>query len=228
MNQEKRTVENLARRYLMCACGIVIMALGVALSIRAGLGISPISCVPYALNRVSDALTVGQYTIAMHVVFVLLQIALLRRRFPPYQLLQLAVAVLMGVAVDGWLAVVVNLQPGSYGVRAALCLFSLVVVAFGMYLEVRADVLMVAGEGLDKAVAIVGHTEFGTAKVAVDCLLVAAAAAIALLGLHKIVGIREGTVAAALLVGTLIRFFQRHLHFADRFVGNPAPEKAGT
>lgn len=225
MNREKRTVGNYVRRYLMCVCGIVIMALGITFSIQAGLGISPISCVPYALNCVNDVLTVGQYTIVLHVVFVLTQIILLRRRFPPYQLLQIAVAVVLGVTVDGWMLLLAWLQPGAYWARAGLCLLSIVVIAFGMYLEVRADVLMVAGEGLDKAVAIVGRMEFGTAKVLVDCILVASAAAIALLGIHKVVGIREGTVASALLVGTLIRFFQRHLRFADRFVGNPAPEQ---
>ena len=221
MAQQKRTVENYIRRYFMCACGVIIMALGVALSIRAGLGISPISCLPYALSCVQDALTVGQYTMIVLISMVGLQMLILRRSFPPYQVLQVAVAILMGSAVDMWLAALAGLSPTAYGFRAVVCLAGVVALAFGMFLEVQAGVLVVPAEGLVRTIAQVTHQEFGYVKVGLDCVLVASSAAIVLIGTHHITGIREGTVAAAVFVGLLIRFFQRHLPFADRFVGNP-------
>lgn len=62
------------------------MAFGVAFSIRADLGTSPISSVPYVISLIAPV-TVGTATIAMHAVFVLLQILLLRRQFALLQLL---------------------------------------------------------------------------------------------------------------------------------------------
>lgn len=220
MAQQKRTVENYIRRYFMCACGVIIMALGVALSIRAGLGNSPISCLPYALNQVNGFFSVGQYTMLVLSLMVGLQMFILRRSFPPYQVLQVAVAVLMGAAVDLWLALLEGLRPALYGGRAAVCLAGIVILAFGMFLEVQAGVLVVPAEGLVKTIARVRRREFGPVKIGLDCILVASSATIVLIGTHRLAGIREGTVAAALLVGLLIRFFQRHFDFADRFVGN--------
>ena len=67
--------------------GLFVMALGIAFTLHADLGITPISCPPYVLS-LGLRPTVGQFTIAMHVVFVLLQLAILRKDFPAVQFLQ--------------------------------------------------------------------------------------------------------------------------------------------
>ena len=56
---------NLLKRYIILLAGLSIMAFGVAFSIKAGLGTSPISSVPYVVSLFSN-LTVGTATIAMH------------------------------------------------------------------------------------------------------------------------------------------------------------------
>ena len=75
------------------------MAFGVAFSIKASLGTSPISSVPYVVSLFAP-LTVGTATIVMHCVFILLQILILRRQYHPIQLMQLPVAVLFGYLTD--------------------------------------------------------------------------------------------------------------------------------
>ena len=67
------------------------MALGVACSIQADLGTSPVSSLPYVLSRITP-LSVGTTTILVNSGLVLLQILILRRRYDPLQLLQLPVA----------------------------------------------------------------------------------------------------------------------------------------
>lgn len=68
------------------------MALGIAFSTKADLGVSPISCVPYVISICPGATwSMGAITFAMHVCFVLAQIALLRRNFRVAQLAQLGV-----------------------------------------------------------------------------------------------------------------------------------------
>ena len=61
------------KRYLLLFLGLSIMAFGVAFSIKAELGTSPISSVPYVVSLFAP-LTVGTATILMHCVFILLQI----------------------------------------------------------------------------------------------------------------------------------------------------------
>lgn len=79
------TIKAVIFRYLLLCVGLAIMALGVAFSIRASLGTSPISSVPYVISLISP-LSVGTATILMHCVFILIQIFILRRR---YELIQL-------------------------------------------------------------------------------------------------------------------------------------------
>ena len=81
------------------------MAAGVAFSVHANLGTSPISSLPYTLSVLVEPLTIGTATICMHVVLILLQILVLRKNYDPFQLVQLPVAIIFGYLTDffNWL-----------------------------------------------------------------------------------------------------------------------------
>ena len=79
------------KRYVMLCVGLLIVAFGVAFSILADLGTSPISCPPYVASMLCP-LTVGEATIVMHCIFILIQMALLRKDYDWVQLMQLPVA----------------------------------------------------------------------------------------------------------------------------------------
>ena len=109
----EKTIKNQWKRYLLLCVGLAIMAFGVAFSIKGGLGTSPISSLPYVISRITP-LTVGTATIAMHVMLILLQILLLRRRYQLIQLLQLPVALLFGMLTDAAVSALRSVVPGSY------------------------------------------------------------------------------------------------------------------
>ena len=69
---------NVAFRYGISTLGLVIVALGVALSIKSNLGTAPPSCPPTIMSLRWSSLSVGTLTWMMHIVFILLQIAILR------------------------------------------------------------------------------------------------------------------------------------------------------
>jgi uncharacterized membrane protein YczE len=89
-------------------------------------------------------------------------------------------------------------------------LLQILLVGIGVSLEVEANFVMVAGEGLVVAICKTFHTKFGTTKVAFDVTLVAFAILLSFLFLGELQGIREGTIAAALFVGQVSRFCIRH------------------
>lgn len=76
------------------------MAFGVSISIRSGLGTTPIPSVPYVYNIVFPKLTVGTLTVLLNVFFVFLQIVILKRDYQIIQLLQIPVVVVFGWFVD--------------------------------------------------------------------------------------------------------------------------------
>ena len=203
MISEKHITHPWTRLLFLCL-GLMIMAFGVAFSIKADLGTSPISSLPYATGEISG-LSVGTTTIIMNFLFVAIQIAILRRNYDPFQLLQLPAAVLFGTAID--LADDL-LQPVTYGIYVQqwlLCLIGILLVALGISVEVMARLVTTAGEGIVLAVCQVVPIRFGNMKVIFDVTLVALSILLALLFLGRLSGVREGTIAAALLVGQVTK-----------------------
>jgi len=218
MIQEKM----LSNRIILMVIGLFIMAFGVALSVKASLGTSPISCIPYVYS-LGFPFSIGVASIVMSVILILLQIAVLQKEYQLIQLLQLPVALLFGFFTDLAMFMLSGLHPSNYLTQWFFCLLSCVVLAFGVFLEVKAKVTYLAGEGLALAIAKAFHLEFGKVKVGLDSSLVAIGIASSFLLLHHLQGIREGTIAAALLVGTIAKFYSKHLVFLDHFLTEKKP-----
>ena len=203
----KPTRQETVRRYGLLGLGLLITAFGIAFSIQAGLGTSPISSLPYVVSLLTP-LSVGTATICLHGVLILLQLLILRRRYDPVQLLQLPVALVFGYLTDLGVWVIQGIPVPSYGVRWLLCLAGVFLVGVGVALEVVAGVVTLAGEGFVLAVCRVTPFPFGNLKVAFDVLLVGVASLLSLLCLHGLYGVREGTLAAALGVGLIAKRLQ--------------------
>lgn len=206
------------RRCLLLVAGLFIMAFGVAFSIKAGLGTSPISSLPYVLSLFTP-LTVGTATIALHVTLILLQILLLRRRYEPVQLLQLPVALVFGGLTDFSVWVLQGVTAPNYAMQWVLCLAGILLVGVGVSFEVAANLVTLAGEGMVLAVCKVFPVPFGNAKISFDVTLVVIASVLSFLFLGGLYGVREGTVAAAFCVGLIARQVNRPMRrFAARFL----------
>ena len=178
------------------------MSFGVAFSIKADLGTSPISSVPYVLSLIMP-ITVGKITIAMHCVFILLQVLILRRNYQFVQLMQLPVAIAFGFMIDFAVWLLDGVHYSSYLMQWLFCIIGIVMVAAGVSMEVTANVVTLAGEGLVLAVCKVAPVKFSSMKVCFDCILVAIAALTGIFIKGKLLGVREGTIAAAMFVGLL-------------------------
>lgn len=185
--------------------GLAIMAFGVGFSIKASLGTSPISSLPYAVS-VFTPLTVGTATIAMHCVFIVLQILILRKNYHPIQLMQLPVAFFFGYLTDFAVWAVQGITCDTYPEQWLICVIGILLVAVGVSLEVKAGVVVLAGEGVVLAICkVLPKIKFGYMKVGFDVTLVVIACILSGVFTGRIQGVREGTVAAALLVGLIAK-----------------------
>lgn len=202
-------------RSLILILGVSSMSVGIACSIKSGLGVTPISSLPYAVSLISG-LTVGEVTWLMNFCFVALQIAILRRRYHLMQLFQIPVVVIFGGVIDMAGHLLGAEAAGNYAEAVFLGILGILFLAAGVFLEVKADLVPVPGEGLLVAVCQVVPVKFGNLKIAFDMTLVALAVLLSLLFLGSIEGLREGTVAGALSVGSLVKILDRH--FGKYFV----------
>lgn len=193
------------KRYLLLLAGLAVMAFGVAFSIKASLGTSPISSVPYVVSLFTS-LTVGTATITMHCVFILLQILILRKNYHPIQLMQLPVAFFFGYLTDFGVWAVQGITCNTYWQQWIICLIGILLVSVGVSLEVKAGVVVLAGEGVVLAVCkVLPKVKFGYMKVGFDVTLVVIACILSIVFTGRLQGVREGTVAAALLVGLIAK-----------------------
>lgn len=192
------------KRYLLLLVGLTIMAFGVGFSIKASLGTSPISSVPFVVSLFTP-LTVGTATIAMHCVFILLQILILRKKYHPIQLMQLPVAFVFGYLTDFGLWALQGISCHTYWQQWIVCLIGIFLVAVGVSFEVKAGVVVLAGEGVVLAICQVVPIKFGYMKVGFDVTLVVIACILSIVFTGQLQGVREGTVAAAIMVGLIAK-----------------------
>lgn len=212
-----------AKRYLIFLIGLFVNSLGIALITRANLGTSPISSIPYVLSLLYPP-TLGVFTIWMSVVLILLQLLLLRRNFKLEHALQLPFLFLFGYFIDLNMMLLNAVNPQFYPIQIMSLLAGCVVLGFGVYLEVLADVAMLPGESFVRAVSATFKKDFGATKVTFDVSVTAIAVVLSLVLAHRLVGVREGTVIAALLVGFLARLFGRLLApVKEKLFGASAP-----
>ncbi len=212
---------NLLKRVIIFVTGLFVMAFGVALSVKANLGVSPISCIPY-IYSLKYPLTMGEITIVFNVLLILLQMVVRGKKYRLFQLVQLPVVFIFGFFTDFTLYLVSGMNVNNYAWQAVLCMLSCAVIGFGVFLEVKAKLTYLAGEGLALAISETFKTEFGKAKIGTDCGMVLGGTISSLLLLGHLQGVREGTIAAALLVGSLAKFYSKKLYFIDTLLENQA------
>ena len=209
--EEKRT---LANRLICYFIGLFIMTIGIAISVKSNLGVSPVSSIPYTLTR-CWGIEMGKATILFHCVLVLLQILILRKNFKLKSLFQIPVGIIFGYFTTFCNYLMTFLPtPKNIIVRICMILISTVLVAIGIFFYLPANIMPLAGEGVMQAVDDTTKIDFPKVKVSFDIAMVAISLVTCLLVLHNLGSVGIGTVMAAVLVGVelgqITRFWSTH------------------
>ena len=194
------------KRYGMFIAGVIFSALGISLITKAGLGTSPITSLAFVLTFIFPH-TLGTFTMMVNSVMFIIQVILLGKAFQKIQLLQLPAALLFSVCIDGWLCILSYWQTGGYVGQVLMLLLGCVFLGLGIAFEVIPNVLILPGEGLVRVIAGLTGWRFGRVKTGFDMSIVASAVVVSVAVTGHVLGIREGSVIAALIVGSISHFF---------------------
>ncbi len=204
------------KRLLIYVLGLYLMAIGVVFSARSSLGVSPVSSLGNVLYQIGrsagapDYVNLGNCTTAVFCVYLLAEFLLLMRDFKLVMLLQVAASLLFGQLVNLAAAMLVKLPtPGSYGMQMLYLAVSIPLVAAGVLLYLSPNLLSMPGEGLCLAVTQKTKLSVGTTKTIFDCTVVLLSVVVSLLYFKTLIGVREGTVICALLVGFVLKLLQK-------------------
>lgn len=197
------------RRYALFTVSLFFMGLGVALTKHGELGVSPISSVANVVSAKFTFLTFGNWLIITNCVLILGQIIILKKKFRLFQLMQIPLSVLFGYFTDFGMFLSEKIPNEAYFSKLALVVVGTAVLGFGIALGVIANVILNSGEAFVKAIADTLDKDFGNAKICFDISWVLLSLLLSLVFFNgKIVGIREGTLISALLVGTAVKIFR--------------------
>lgn len=200
------------KRYLIFLVGLFVNSLGVSLITKANLGTSPISSIPYVLS-LNFPFTLGNFTIFFSIFLIVLQLIILRKNFKLEHILQIPVSIVFGYFIDLTMLLFYWVNPEMYVRKIVYLLIGCLILGFGVYMEVLADVVMLPGESFVRAIVLTWKTNFGTTKICFDVSMAVIAAVLSFVFAGKLDGVREGTVIAALLVGFIARLFGKKLAF---------------
>lgn len=196
----------LALRYLIFLSGLFMMGLAIALTAKSNLGTTPISSVPLLLDRITS-LSLGQLVFLLTLAFVVLEFILLKGRFDRRQYLQLLLCPTFGIFVDTGMFVFRNVNPQMYLDKLIVLAISCFLLAFGIYVQVIADVVINPAEGLVKIVSEKTGMKFGNVKILFDSTLLIIAVAISLFAFGRIESVREGTFVVAFATGSITKLY---------------------
>lgn len=214
----------LIRRFLLFTVALFVNAFGIAFITKALLGTSPITSVTYVLSMFTPY-TMGIWTILINLLFVVLELPMMTREdlksdWRMY-LLQIPISFGFGLFIDFSMFMLFWLNPTSYMAQLGVLLIGCVILALGITLEVKANVAMMSGEYIVKTIARRFRWNFGFVKLGFDISLLLSAVLLSVIFMSGIYGVREGTVAAALLVGPIVHFVTPYYRFLDGWINPP-------
>lgn len=197
----------LIRNYTYLTIGLFIISYGIALSVRSNLGTTPISVIPYVFSFIQP-ISLGVLTIIFNTIFILLQIIILRDKFPRIQIFQIIITLAFGYFINFSLSITEIFTPHNIYEQWTLCIIACFIIAVGVLFEINSHAIILPADGLLLAVKIVTKHEFGKIKTIFDTTNVVIATIISLISFGTFKGVGYGTIFAAITVGYIVRFYK--------------------
>lgn len=197
------------KKVVVYLVGLFILSAGVVFSIRSGLGVSPVSSLPYILSLILDVY-VGRVITVVMILLVLTQILLLRKKFKLLSLSQIAFSVFFGYFVDFIMFLTRGINVAFYPVQFALLVVSIFFLSLGIAIIIETGIAPLPFESMVSALTeVIPGSRFHVLKIVMDTVFALSALGLALYFFRNPQGVREGTILTALLVGKMLPFSKK-------------------
>lgn len=208
--------KDITKRYILFLIGLFIASMGVAFSTKAGLGTSPVASVPYSVSLVSSVFTFGGWLNLLSVIQIVVQVMVLKGKCNYIEIfIQTVLAFIYGYLTNFSCYLIRNLSADTYKIQFAYMLAGCFILAFGIWIQLKGNVAMLPGEAMNRAISKVSGKRYENIKIFFDVFYIALSAAICLIFIGKLQGVREGSIIAAILVGNIIKLYEA---IAKKFV----------
>lgn len=185
--------------------GLFLITLGVAFSIKSGLGSTPVASVPYALNLILG-IDLGITTLMFQIFLVCLELVLLRGDFKRKHFLQVFVSLIFGAFTSFSISLMSFVPPADNLMVAFLMSFiSVFLIALGIFFYVPTNIVPVSVEGAIQAIAIVTNNPFPKIKICFDVTVVLSSLILSYIFLGNFGSVGIGTIIGAVFIGYVVK-----------------------
>lgn len=196
-------------RLFVYILGLFVLALGVAFSINSNLGVSPVNSLPYVLSKIAHW-DLSLMVTLVFTFYVLLQLLILRKDFKWISVFEIAFSFVFGYFVSLGQLILGDFTIQTYFGQLLMMVISILLIGLGVSMYINARLLPMPMEGLALALSSKSRKiGFSAMKSIVDTVAVCIGIALSFIFLHRLEGIREGTVIAAICVGFAVRLFSK-------------------
>ncbi|MCR5175976.1 MAG: cytidylate kinase family protein [Anaerovibrio sp.] len=212
MEKRKKTISEIMRRYLVFSMGLLLIAIGTAIMIRADIGVTPIVILPYTASLISPEISVGVWVFIFNILAIMVNMLIRRDTIHKWEVLfHFLLALILGIFTDLSLEAFSDFIPVEYLHRVMTCMGGILVFAGGLYFCRIADVGTFPVYALTKKLSGLFHRRYIQIKLVLDVLFCAFSVILGLLCIDSLGGFREGTVVAAFFMGALIKILIKPL-----------------
>lgn len=189
---------------------VSLLFIGTAVTIitNAGLGATAVTSLPFVISELWTV-SFGVMTGLFNILWVLLQIMIQRKNFPKIQFLQFGVSFVLGFAIDLSNYFLGFIQPQTYLWQLVMLIIGSMLMGFGIFVQLEAKAVYNPAEGIVVAITKKSKYPFGVIKTAFDSTLVILSLLLGFIVAGQVVGIREGTIISAILIGPFTGMFQK-------------------
>ncbi len=220
----------MAKRWSVYFAGLVLLALGITLNTKTGLGVSPIISVPYGVSE-TWGLNLGDMTFLFYALFVVAQMVLhirIWRKIPDEirffsirtilikDALQLPFSLLFTRLLNLFSFVLPDLSTGMDGMflgtiwgRLAVLIAAIILTGVGAAMSLDMRLVPNSGDGMIQAISDTTGKSLAFVKNYFDLCNICIAIVIGLVFAGHLVGLGIGTVLAVVGVGRSIALFHR-------------------
>ena len=201
--------------------GLLLLAMGTAITARMDLGLSMVVAPAYLLHlQFPDVLSFGLAEYVLQAAVLAVTMLVLRRMRLGY-LLSFGTTVVYGFLLDGAMALAECLPHGTWLARIGLYGLGVLLCTVAIALLLRSYLPPAAYELFVKEVAAAFGWKVSRVKTVYDCLSCVIAVLLSLILFGRLEAVGIGTVVCAVVYGPLIGLFDRLLEqkfiFYDRF-----------
>lgn len=198
----------MTKRIILYIAGLNCIAAAVVLNIRYDFGVAAFSSVMYSISEIYS-ISLGTASVICYLLFVAVQ-CILSKRITLNYALEIPLSFLFGALTDLYDFFIPDFDL-HLALRAILFLLTTFVTAIGVFLCVKTDLVLTPTDGIVKTISDVFRIKFSKVKNIFDITMVATSALLCLINHTRFYGIGIGTVLSALLIGQIIRIYERYI-----------------